>query len=161
MASGFTTFAPLDWRANCGLIEERSEFCLPRLLQDGTTIQVALIHGWHIFEQCALELYYIDRMLPVGGVVIFDDVNWAPIHRVVQWGIFYGSFEVADQTGAVSHRRTLLRRAANMVRLLPGAERLVRPDVLVPDAELGLAGACVALRKIRPGLRHHGDYQEF
>jgi predicted O-methyltransferase YrrM len=143
------------------LIEERSEFCLPRLLQEGTAIQVALIDGWHIFEQCALELYYIDRMLPVGGVVIFDDVSWAPIHRVVRLALSYGSYEVADHTGPVSDRRTLLRRAIKIVRLIPRAERLIRPDVLVPDSDLGLAGSCVALRKIRPGLRDHGDYQEF
>jgi predicted O-methyltransferase YrrM len=143
------------------VIEERSEFCLPRLLHEGTAIQVALIDGLHIFEQCALELYYIDRMLPVGGVVIFDDVDWPPIRRVVRMALSYGTYQVADHTGTVSHRRTLLRRAVKMVRLLPGTERLVRPDVLVPDSDLGLAGACVALRKVQSGLRRHGDYQEF
>src|SRR5919109_1509566 len=70
-AAGFGTLVTL--------LEERSELCLPRLLQERREIQMALIDGLHVFEQCALEFYYIDRLLPVGGVVVFDDVDWPPI----------------------------------------------------------------------------------
>ncbi len=151
--------AALDNRLQ--LIEERSEFCLPRLLQEGTTVQVALIDGLHIFEQCALELFYIDRMLPVGGVLIFDDVDWAPIRRVVRLALSYGTYEVADHTGRVARRRTWLRQAVKAVGRLPYAERLLKTDVLVPDSDLGLSGACVALRKVSPEPRRHGQYREF
>jgi predicted O-methyltransferase YrrM len=141
--------------------EERSEFCLPRLLQEGTTVQVALIDGLHIFEQCALEFYFIDRMLPVGGTVIFDDVDWPAIRRVVRLVMSYGTYEVADHTGPKAGRRGLLGRARKALTQVPHAEKLLRPDFITRDHELGIRGTCVALRKISAERRKHGEYREF
>jgi predicted O-methyltransferase YrrM len=141
--------------------EERSEFCLPRLVQEGTTIQVALIDGRHLFEQCALEFYFIDRMLPVGGTVIFDDVDWPAIRRVVRLAMSYGTYEVTDHTGPKAGRRSLLGRVRKALTQVPHAEKLLRPDFIVRDHELGIRGTCVALKKISPERRKYREYREF
>jgi predicted O-methyltransferase YrrM len=141
--------------------EERSELCLPRLLQETTSVQVGFIDGLHHFEQCALEFYYIDRMLPVGGVVIFDDVNWPAIRRVVRLVMSRGTYDVTDHNGPKVHRPTILGRARKALTMLPYAEQLLRPDFIVRDWELGIRGSCVAMTKISSEGPKHGEFRSF
>lgn len=141
--------------------EERSEFCLPRLVEQGTAVQVALIDGLHLFDQCAVEFYYIDRMLPVGGVVVFDDVDWPAIHRVVRLALSLDTYKVSDHTGIRADRPSMLGRARRALARVPKAKDIFKQDFLVRDWDLQLAGSCVALEKISSRRRAHGDYKEF
>jgi predicted O-methyltransferase YrrM len=143
------------------LREERSEVGLPKLLERGARIDVALVDGLHTFEQCALEFYYIDRLLNVGGVVVFDDADWRSVNRVVRLALSYDSYAVYDTSGPALGRTrltTLVRRA--LVRL-PRADRILRPDVLRRDWDLGVAASCVALRKTRDAPRGNTFWRDF
>jgi predicted O-methyltransferase YrrM len=59
------------------LIEERSEVALPALLSEGLELDLALLDGMHLFDHTLLDFFYCDRMLRVGGVVVFHD-TWIP-----------------------------------------------------------------------------------
>jgi predicted O-methyltransferase YrrM len=141
--------------------EEPSEYCLPRLAQDGTTIQLAFIDGRHTFDQCTLEFYYIDRMLPVGGVVVFDDVTWPAIRRAVRYVLSRGMYEVIRHTGASQTRATLRGRARRTLARLELARRVLNRDWLIRDWDLGIAGSCVAVRKVRPEDPQYGKSRAF
>jgi predicted O-methyltransferase YrrM len=142
------------------LIEERSEFCLPRLLAQNARIQFALIDGLHTFEQCALEFYYIDRLLDVGGAIAFDDADWRGINRVIRLALSGGTYEVFERTGA-DRRVSLLGRARRFVARIPGSRSIVRRDVLDRDWDLGIAASCVALHKVRESERANGFWRDF
>jgi predicted O-methyltransferase YrrM len=140
--------------------EEPSEYCLPRLLQQGTQVQFALIDGVHTFDQCALEFYYIDRMLPVGGVVVFDDVTWRAIRRAVRYVLSHGTYAVRDHTGA-AHEGSVFGRVRRALGQLGLAQRLLNRDLLVPDWDLGISGSCVALVKTALQSQTYGDDRSF
>lgn len=57
------------------LHEEPSELVLPRMLAGGTGLDFALVDGWHGFDQVMMEVYYLNRMLAPGGVLVLDDVH--------------------------------------------------------------------------------------
>ena len=59
------------------LVEERSDAALPRLVAEGVRIDFALIDGLHLFDATLVDFYFVDRMLDVGGVVVFHD-TWMP-----------------------------------------------------------------------------------
>ena len=59
------------------LVEARSDEALPRLLDEGVRIDFALIDGLHLFDATLVDFFLIDRMLDVGGVVVFHD-TWMP-----------------------------------------------------------------------------------
>jgi predicted O-methyltransferase YrrM len=59
------------------VIEARSDEALPRLRDDGTRIDFALIDGLHLFDATLVDFFHIDRMLDTGGVVVFHD-TWMP-----------------------------------------------------------------------------------
>jgi predicted O-methyltransferase YrrM len=69
--------------------EQRSELALPELLRDGVTIQLALVDGWHTFDQVMVEFYYLNRMLEVGGVILFDDADRRSVNRVIRHALTY------------------------------------------------------------------------
>jgi len=62
------------------LIEERSDVALPRLVEEGLALDLALIDGMHLFDYTLVDFFYADRMLRVGGVVVFHD-TWMPAVR--------------------------------------------------------------------------------
>jgi len=57
-------------------IEAPSEIALPQLLQEGLRIDFAFVDGLHRFDQVLLEFYYLNRLLSVGGVLVFDDTDY-------------------------------------------------------------------------------------
>jgi predicted O-methyltransferase YrrM len=140
---------------------ERSEYCLPRLLQQGTQVQVALIDGVHTFDQCALEFYYIDRMLPVGGVIIFDDVSWPAVRRAVRYVLSHGTYVVRDHTGPAPKGVTVFGRIRRALGQSALARILLSRDLLVPDWDVGIAGSCVAVIKTALQSPTYGDDRRF
>src|SRR3954470_11228686 len=63
--------------ARARVIEARSDEALPRLRDEGLRIDFALIDGLHLFDATLVDFYLIDRLLDVGGVVVFHD-TWMP-----------------------------------------------------------------------------------
>jgi predicted O-methyltransferase YrrM len=50
---------------------------LPRLLLEEERLDFAFIDGRHLFDWALLDFFYIDKMLRVGGHIVFDDL-WMP-----------------------------------------------------------------------------------
>jgi predicted O-methyltransferase YrrM len=143
------------------VIEERSEFALPDLVAQRVKVDMALVDGWHTFDQVMVEFYYLNRMLNVGGVIAFDDAARRSINRVIRYAVNYDAYRVyagqafpTDITWKGRLRRALADTGVG--------RRVVRRDVLAPDWELGLSGTCIALQKVREDDgRTSGWYQDF
>jgi predicted O-methyltransferase YrrM len=41
----------------------------------GRRAQLAFVDGWHTFDHTLVDLFHVDRVLDVGGVVALDDLN--------------------------------------------------------------------------------------
>ena len=76
------------------LREEGSEFALPQLLKEGAVLDFAFIDGWHTFDHVLVDFFYINRMLRVGGIVAFDDVDFPAIERVLKHVATYPCYEM-------------------------------------------------------------------
>lgn len=75
------------------LHEELSELCLPQFLHKGLRFDFAFVDGWHTFDQVLLEFFYINRMLDVGGLVIFDDLHLPALQKVMAYIERYPCYE--------------------------------------------------------------------
>jgi len=62
---------------------EPAEICLPRLWQMGFRCDFALIDGDHTVEKVMTDFFWINRLLVVGGIVIFDDIQLPAILQMV------------------------------------------------------------------------------
>ena len=60
---------------NVQLLEKGSELALPELLANNQSYRFGFIDGWHTFDHCLMDFFYINKMLEVGGVICFDDAH--------------------------------------------------------------------------------------
>jgi predicted O-methyltransferase YrrM len=67
------------------LLEGPSHLMLPKLLENGVSLDLAFIDGWHTFDYTLLDFFYIDKMLRPGGVVLLHDRSWPSKHKVIRF----------------------------------------------------------------------------
>lgn len=86
------------------LIERKSEFALPRLLEEMEgKFDLIFIDGWHTFDHTLLDGFYANRLLRVGGYLTIDDVDFPSIRRVVDYFNNYPCYQIY---GSVSKERS-------------------------------------------------------
>jgi predicted O-methyltransferase YrrM len=112
--------AGLDHRLT--VFEAPSHEVLPRLLQENKTVDFAFIDGAHLFDYAFVDFFYVDKLLPVKGLILFDDLWMPAIRRVVSFAVSNLDYELIPQPTSAS----LLLRVAR--RLRRHAQ-----DPLVPD----------------------------
>jgi hypothetical protein len=89
------------------VIEARSDEALPALRAEGIRLDFAFIDGRHMMDIALVDFVYIDRMLDVGGILVFHD-TWMPaVAEAVAYVLANRAYE---ELGAVDHRLAVLRK---------------------------------------------------
>lgn len=113
----------------CSLHEELSELCLPGLLAAGERFDFAFVDGWHSFDQALLEFFYINRMLEVGGIVVFDDVHLPGIQKVLAHVNTYPCYQrLSEPTDVALSLQAKVRRLAGVPVVRLAAFRKTKDD---------------------------------
>lgn len=73
--------------------ETYAECCLPQLWQSGFRCDFALIDGRHTFDQTLVDFFWINRLLRVNGIVIFDDIQLPAIQRATAYVATYPCYQ--------------------------------------------------------------------
>jgi len=76
--------------------ESTSQQVLPTLAGLGQRLDFAFIDGWHTFDHTLIDFFYIDQMINVGGIVVFDDVGYPSIKRACDFILTNRDYEVYD-----------------------------------------------------------------
>jgi predicted O-methyltransferase YrrM len=144
------------------LIEKPSHQALPELEQAGRTAEFVLIDGSHMFDYVIADFVCSDRLLAVGGLMAFDDSDWAAIRSAIRYILANRRYELAPTNvviepppGRPSRLGAIARRVCGR---LPVARGWFRPDFLAPSRFLREHGRCTVLRKLGPDDR---DSQSF
>jgi predicted O-methyltransferase YrrM len=105
-------------RAGFGHLHELREafdhVALPELLAAETVVDFAYIDGMHTFDNTLLGFFYLDKMMPVGAVVGFNDCALPAVDRAVRFVTRHRKYEEIDvglraQYASASVRTTLGR----------------------------------------------------
>jgi predicted O-methyltransferase YrrM len=142
-----------------------SHEALPKLEAAGTTLDFAFIDGWHTFDYALVDFFYIDRMMRVGGVIALDDCQYPSVRKLCRYiatNLAYsvdGCFSEKDDPGFPARHR-VLQAGRRIARPL---SRLLRPEIVEPDPELGLrpGARSIAFRKESRPARHWHFHQRF
>ncbi|GAB4438353.1 MAG: hypothetical protein Kow0031_20230 [Anaerolineae bacterium] len=89
------------------LHEEPSELCLPGLLAQGYRFEFAFIDGFHTFDHALVDFFYINRMLEVGGVVVFDDIQLPAIQKLLAYISTYACYKPLLLPEQFRHHRVI------------------------------------------------------
>lgn len=126
---GLTNLERAGHRALARWYAEPSETVLPRLLERRTWIDLAFVDGLHSFDQIAMELYFIHRLLPLGGVVALDDVQLGSVRKACRMLEALGTYEKLDLPPPVERRTDVrVRRMLGHAQVRIAGYRRVAED---------------------------------
>ncbi len=69
------------------VIEAPSFEALPMLLREHHAFDFAFIDGSHLFDFALVDFFYVDMMLRVGGILVFDDILMRSVRRATSYAI--------------------------------------------------------------------------
>jgi predicted O-methyltransferase YrrM len=136
---------------------EPSFRCLPRLEASNRHFDFAFVDGMHTFDYVFADFFYLDKMLPVGGVIVFDDLHYRSIRKVCRYilaNLPYEAIGPDNNRLPTFQCKAVLSEAAR----LPVLDRFIWSD-----------GQYLAMRKTGNDLigdstsstRHWTDYSDF
>jgi len=147
------------------LHELPAHLALASLESRGTRVEFAFIDGWHTFDYALTDFFHVDRLLSVGGVVVFDDAFFPGVHEVCRYVATNHAYRVIGTTERVADYRPSRRtRVARWAARRSGlARKLLKSKFVVPDENLGFTPdcRCVAFEKLREDTRGWADHHEF
>jgi predicted O-methyltransferase YrrM len=144
-------------------LEFIGKFCyasLPELMAAGRRFDFAYIDSTKQLDWLLVDFFYIDKMLETGGMIVFDDVTFPGIRKLLRYLSQFPDYRIHSQYPA-NAPSSGLRKAVSVFRSLPGAKKVLRPEVLVSDYEMGLNADCIALEKMgddKRGWDWHVDF---
>jgi hypothetical protein len=94
---------------------EPDYLALPALLRENRTVDFAYIDGMHTFDYVALDAFFADKLLPIGGVIGFNDCGFRSIHKFLRFWRRHRRYEELESGLAPDYRGgnplvSLLRR---------------------------------------------------
>ncbi|WP_293873707.1 class I SAM-dependent methyltransferase [Flavobacterium sp.] len=161
--AGFTSFE---------LIENLSEIALPQLLDKNKKYDFAFIDGWHTFDHVMIDFFYINRMLEVGGVITFHDLDMPSQKKLFRYILNYPCYEFLDSVNDIPTSKTLNVRIKEAFFVLPLKllstivpkrirYELFSGEILKSNEKLGLDGTVLAIKKTKEDDRDWRWFEDF
>jgi predicted O-methyltransferase YrrM len=76
--------------------EEASQVVLARLASEKRSCDLIFIDGSHLFDAAFVDFYFADMLIPVGGVLVFDDLWMPAVRKVLRFVLSNRHYEVAE-----------------------------------------------------------------
>ena len=130
-------------------VEFHEEFCymvLPGLLKDERRFDFAYIDSTKQLDWLLVDFFFLDKIMDVNGIIVFDDVTFPGIRKLLRYLCQFPNYQVHAQFPANRESGTGLK-FLNKMKSLPRAESILRDEVLRTDADFGINAHAVALRK--------------
>jgi len=80
---GRTAIERAGYREQHEMITEPDWVALPDLWRKGMRVDFGYIDGSHAFDYALLDTFYLDKLLPPGGVLAFNDCGLPAIEKVI------------------------------------------------------------------------------
>ena len=69
------------------LMEGPSYIMLPKLVERGESFDLVFIDGWHTFDYTLIDVFFADKMLKPGGILVMHDMQMPSKQKV--WNYLY------------------------------------------------------------------------
>jgi len=143
--------------------EFREQYCyevLPELAARKERFDFVYIDSTKQFDWLMMDFFFIDRLLDINGMIVFDDVGYYSVRKLIRYITQYPSYKIVAQfpenvkpgAGAV-----LLDKICSV----PGLKSIFKQSLTVADYKQGINSRCIALRKTNEDHRSWDWYVPF
>jgi predicted O-methyltransferase YrrM len=78
-------------------LEESSHSALPRMAAEGRQFDLVFVDGSHLFDAAVVDFFFADRLIPVGGHLVFDDL-WLPsVRKLLGFVLANRAYRIAEE----------------------------------------------------------------
>lgn len=137
-------------------IEFHEEYCyvtLPKLLEQGRKFDFAYIDSTKQLDWLLVDFFYIDKMMEVNGVIVFDDTMFQSIRKLMRYISQFPNYHVLSQFPG-NELPVKNRRLVKLVNLFKNPESILKEEILLSDYDLGINARAVALIKTEEDTRN-------
>lgn len=145
---------------NVEFYRDYSHTVLPKLHLNGLKADFAYADTTKVFDILMVDVFYLHKILRVGGILVLDDCNFPGIRKLARflchhpgWKL-YSSFE----SYRTSNPKKILSKICNRI---PWKEKWFAPDLLHLDLDLGIHAHCLAFEKTREDDRDWAWFANF
>ncbi|HML58286.1 MAG TPA: class I SAM-dependent methyltransferase [Ferruginibacter sp.] len=137
-------------------VEFYEEYCyitLPALLEKGRKFDFAYIDSTKQLDWLLVDFFYLDKLLEINGIIVFDDVIFPGIRKLLRYLCQFPNYKVYAQF-PTNYNESKSKKLAKSLKLLPYSEKLLKEEILRTDFELGINAHAIALQKIDTDKRN-------
>jgi hypothetical protein len=166
-----------DWQ-NIGLLNiERAGFSdyitferkfsdqvIPKLYYDNYRIQFAYIDSTKVLDVLMTDVYFINKILNVNGILVLDDCGFPGIRILVRFLSQHPSYEILDTYGKdnPSKKVQVLKNLVQLgLKLVPFKNKTLPLYNFSTDERLRVNYNCIAFRKVKEDNRQWDWHANF
>jgi predicted O-methyltransferase YrrM len=138
-----------------------SDQVVPAFYQEGRRIQFAYIDSTKVFDVLSADVYFINKILDVNGLLVLDDCNFPGIRMLVRLLSQHPAYQVYKCFG-IDRPGKKLRLTRDiyyfLIGLLPFKNRAFVNYNFKRDEALGVNYNCIAFKKVKEDDRNWDWY---
>jgi predicted O-methyltransferase YrrM len=141
-----------------------SDQVVPKMYYDSYRIQFAYIDSTKVLDVLMTDVYFINKILDVGGVLVLDDCGFPGIRVLVRFLSQHPSFEIFrtyDKDNSSKKVEGLKKLYLSGIGLLPFKNKALPNYNFSSDEQLGVNFSCLAFRKIKEDDRKWDWHSNF
>ncbi len=141
-------------------LQQFSYQALPVLLAKGEQFDFAYIDSTKQMDWLMVDFFYLDRLLAINGMIVFDDVTWPGIRKLLRYLSRFPSYKVyatLPENKPAEKPRTFLKWLLKNEK----TRKLLKQEYQQTDFSLGVNSHCVALYKVDDDKRNWDWHVDF
>ena len=87
------------------LVDEPSSVALARLVADGIVVDAAFVDGSHRFHEVFVDMYFLRKLVRLGGLIILDDAEWPSVAAALRYFDLNLGWQPVTIAGRLTARR--------------------------------------------------------
>lgn len=133
---------------------------LPRMCDEGLRADFAYVDTTKVFDIVMADVFFLHRLLRVGGVMVLDDCDFPGIRKVARFLRRHPGWKLhsAEHPYQASSAKRILSKICHYV---PQREKWFAPSFLHLDIDLGIHARCLAFQKVNEDSRPWDWFHEF
>jgi len=100
-------------------------------------------------------------MLELNGIIVFDDVSFPAIRKLLRYLSQLPHYQVFSQQPLNAPQKHLRPKFVRILKRLKSAKTFLKEEIMNTDTALGINSHCVALQKISDDKRNYDWYVPF
>ncbi|HEX8330579.1 MAG TPA: class I SAM-dependent methyltransferase [Hymenobacter sp.] len=150
--NGLDLIEQAGYADNLEFVEEFCYISLPKILASGRKFDFAYIDSTKQMDWLLVNFFYLDKLLSKNGIIVFDDVDFPGIRKLLRYISQFPSYEVYAQYP--ENRNSTTGNYSKLLTAMPKAKKFLKEEILISDSELGIDASCVALKKTNDDARN-------